>query len=123
MTLRWKLVIAILACIIIGLALVIIGLSGQAVETLSTPAMSRPNSALPRSEPTCTMRHPMGPTVQMFLDPVNNPFAITDVADGTVCSYQGDFQYTEAGITIPLYRVTCNGQQGYVNQKWATCQR
>jgi len=70
---------------------------------------------------TCTVSHPTSSGSQLFLDPENDPNAVTMIPNGTSCTYLGSFTYTEAGVEIPMYKLSCSGKTGYMNRKFAKC--
>lgn len=73
------------------------------------------------SERICVVDHPMQNSSQLFIDPENPEGEVKLIANGIKCEYIGSFTYTEAGIEIPLYKMSCNGITGYMNRKWVDC--
>lgn len=58
--------------------------------------------------------------VQMFSDPGSGAEASRTFRDGTSCTkLDGPMRFDlGGGITSDYYRLSCNGQTGYVNVKW-----
>lgn len=58
--------------------------------------------------------------VQMFAAPGSGADAFATFADGTACTKLDGPSRIDLGdgITSDYYKLTCNGQTGYVNVKW-----
>lgn len=53
------------------------------------------------SERICVVDHPLENSSQLFHDPEDPSGEVSMIPNGTRCTYEGSFTYTEAGVEIP----------------------